>query len=322
MDRLGCLKVFVEVGRRQSFSAAATSLGLSRAAVTKQVAALERMLGVRLLNRTTNQVSLTEPGLAVLAQCQGLFDKYEELEAAARGRNPGATGMVHVGAPPSFGAHCMVPIIAAFSGRFPDIHVRLSVDSHRGKKLIEEGLDVLIRISPRLDDSSFVAHFLLETQQLLVASPDYLARFGMPENWQDLKRHNCLVHSLKSATGIWRATGPEGGVSLRVGGVISSNFNEALLQSTLSGCGISVQPLYAIADELVQGCLIPVLQQYTLESMRIFAVCPARTGLPSRVRTFIDFLKEWAANNTPIESGLDGKRSPAVVALAGSQHAK
>ena len=203
MDRLRCIEVFVEVARDGSFTGAARRLGVSKATATKHVAALEQSLGAKLLNRTTQHVGLTEAGVQALAQCKSLLEGYEEIAAGARDLVEKPRGIVRVGAPPSFGTHHLVPVLTEFTERYPDIRIVLSLDDGSAN-LITQGLDLSIRIGLPPDDIGHIAVPLTKAPQVLVASKSYLRQHGTPHSPADLDGHNCLVHSLKSPTNIWR----------------------------------------------------------------------------------------------------------------------
>ena len=293
MDRLRSVQVFLEVARRGSFAGAARHLGMSKASVTKQIAALERLLGARLLNRTTQQVGLTEAGLTALDSGKLLLQRFEQIEADVRDSVRSPRGVIRVGTPPAFGTHHLVPLITAFAERHPDIQVALSLDVGSAN-LIAEGLDLSVRIAPALEDSSYVAQPLARAPQVLVASPAYLELRGQPATLAELARHNCLIHSIKSPTGIWRFTGPSGPASIRVRGTIYSNFGEALKHAALLGHGISVHPYYMVSGDLAAGRLAVVLPQFEPEAHDIHVIYSSRQNLPVRVRKFLEFLREWA----------------------------
>jgi molybdate transport repressor ModE-like protein len=260
LDRLRCIEVFIEVARTGSFAAAARHLGMSRPAVTKHVARLEDLLGARLLNRTTKQVGLTEAGHLASTAGRQLLERFDAIEADVRESTRMPRGVVRVGTPPAFGTYHMVPLIAEFAERHPDIQVVLSLDTGDAN-LVAQGLDLSVRITQELEDASHVAQPLAKAPQVLVAAPDYLARHGAPRGPADLARHNCLVHVIKSPTGIWRFTGPQGPASVRVRGTIASNFGDALMHAALRGYGISMHPYYMVSQWLEQGRLVPVLRR-------------------------------------------------------------
>ena len=214
MDRLRCIEVFMEVARDGSFTGAARRLGMSKAAATKHVARLEQVLGARLLNRTTKHVGLTEAGALALDQGRLLLDGYEELGAGARDLIQKPRGIVRLGTPPSFGTHHLLPLVAQFTQRYPDIRVMLMLDDGSAN-LITQGLDLSLRIGPAPDDTGHIAVPVTKAPQVLVAAKSYLRARGTPRSPADLAEHNCLVHALKPLTNIWRFTCAAGEVSVR-----------------------------------------------------------------------------------------------------------
>ena len=202
-------------------------------------------------------------------------------------------GVIRVGTPPSFGTHHLVPLVAAFAARHPDIQIVLSLDDGSAN-LIAQGLDLSVRIAPALDDASYFAQPLTKAPQVLVASRAYLKKHGAPQSLADLAQHNCLVHSLKSPTSIWRFGSNGSEASVRVRGSVYSNFGEALKHAALLGHGISMHPYYMVADDLTAGRLAVVLPQHDPVSLDIFVIYSSRQNLPVRVRKFIEFLKDWA----------------------------
>lgn len=299
MDRLRCLQVFAEVARSQSFVRAAWRLSISKATVTKHVAWLENSMGSQLLNRNSKQVTLTDAGLRVLESGQDLLERYERLESDVRDSVHLPRGSIRVGTPPAFGIHHLIPVVSQFSERYPDIETTVVLDDGR-MDLLAEGLDLSIRIAPQLEDAAYIAVPLMKAPQVLVASPDYLARAGRPKGIKDLQRHNCLVHTLKSAAGHWRFEGmDEKEEDVQVSGTLRSNIGEALKQAAMLGSGISLHPYYMVSEELRSGTLEVVLPQHTPQQLDIYSVFSTRRNMPVRVRALLEFLKEWALHPPP-----------------------
>jgi DNA-binding transcriptional LysR family regulator len=292
VDKLRAIEVFIEVAQGLSFSRAAQSLGMARGNVTKHVAWLEQTMGVQLLTRSTKSVSLTESGLSLLENGRELLDRVEGMDAAVRLSVKEPKGMLRVGAPPSFGAFHLVPIISAFSKAHPDIQVVLYLDDGRSD-LVAEGLDMSVRIASALKDTALVASRLAIVPQVLVASPGYLLQRGHPKDIADLAEHDCMVHALKSPTNIWTFTGVAGKTTVRVRGKIRANYGEPLRHAALLGQGISMHPTYMVKHDLMAGRLQVVLPEFKPVGVDIYAVFPSRKNLPVRVRTFLDFLTEW-----------------------------
>jgi DNA-binding transcriptional LysR family regulator len=295
MDTLDCLKMFLEVARRNSFAGGAQHFGVSRASATKQVAWLERSMKARLLNRTTKQVGLTRAGLQVVENGPALLASYEELKEAVGNLSSDVSGVIRVGVPPSFGTRRLLPVIKAFHERFPDIEISLTqLTVRKEESFFAQGLDVGIIVVPTLRNASFIAIPLAEVRQALVASPEYLHRREPIRTLNDLLRCNCLVSSNKSPTSVWHFIGPEGPVSIRVKGSLRSDFGEPLKEAAIDGVGISMHPYYMLAEEIERGALEIVLPGYEPVALEVYAIYSSRMNLPVRVKLFLDFLREWA----------------------------
>lgn len=268
---------------------------MSKGNVTKHVKWLEAMLGAQLLARTTKSVSLTEAGICLLEGGQALLDSFDAIEVAVRGAVKDSRGTIRVGAPPSFGAVHLVPLVTAFSALHPDIQFAMHLDDGR-VDIASEGLDLSLRIAPSLKDTSLVAQKLGSVPQLLVAAQSYLAARGQPQTPEDLSRHDCLVHALKSPTNFWTFTGPGGKRSVRVAGSMRSNFGEPLRQAAILGHGISMHPNYMVTQDIQENRLQIVLPAYRPIRLDIFAMYPSRRNMPGRVRLFLEFLRERFQN--------------------------
>ncbi len=292
MDKLSCIKTFIEVARTKSFTIAAQRRGLSRASVTKHVSALEEMIGARLLTRNSQFVSLTDAGSAMLEGGGRIIEDLEGLSEYIRGNTEELSGQVRVGVPPAFGTHQLVPAIADFLTKVKNIDIILSLDDGRSN-LVREGLDISIRIKESLPSTDEVAKLLADAPQFAVASPDYIARYGMPKTPVELKDHQCLVHTIKSGSGEWSFTGADGVTAVHVSGKIRSNFGEPLLTAALMGQGISIHPLYMVKEYLDKKSLVVVMPDYEPTRLRIHAIYPQRRFLPARIRVFLDFLRSW-----------------------------
>lgn len=295
MDELACLRMFLEVARRNSFAGAAQHFGVSRATCTKQVAWLERSLGVKLLNRTTRQLGLTRAGLHVVENSAPLLERYDSLRESVHNLSGDVAGVVRVGVPPSFGTRRLLPVINEFCGRHPGVQIALSLLTVRKQEtFVEQGLDVGIIITAALKDASYIAVPLADAPQALVASPAYLASHGPLLHPRDLQRCNCLVNANKSPTSIWSFAGPDGPVSVQVQGTLRADFGDPLKEAALAGIGISMHPYYMLAEEIEQGLLEVVLPAYEPPGLHVHAMYSSRKNLPMRVQVFLEFLKEWA----------------------------
>jgi DNA-binding transcriptional LysR family regulator len=290
MDRLRAIEIFTEVAKSKSFTAAAERLGVSKGNVTKHIQWLEETFGAQLLTRTTKTVSLTEAGQNLLNGSEDLLNNYGNLESNVRGEVSSPKGLIRVGAPPSFGASHLIPLITTFSNMYPDIAFAMHLDDGR-LDLASESLDLSLRITPTLKNSSLVALKLGSVPQRLVASDAYLKKRGVPKSLNDLTEHDCLINSLKSPTSHWSFTGPEGKKTIRVTGSMRANFGEPLRHAALHGQGISMHPEYMIADDLREKRLRVVLPKFRPIGLDIYAVYSSRLNTPGRVRLFLDFLQ-------------------------------
>jgi DNA-binding transcriptional LysR family regulator len=295
MDRLKAIEIFSEVARGRSFTAAAARLGIAKGNVTKHVKWLEEILGAQLLARTTKSVSLTEAGLFLLENSRDLLGGFDAIEAGVRGAVKDSKGTIRVGTPPSFGAVHLVPLVTAFSAAHPAIQFALHLDDGR-VDIAGEGLDLSLRISPSLKDTSLVAQRLGSVPQLLVASQSYLATRGTPRKPEDLTTHDCLVHALKSPTNYWAFVTSAGHKSVRVSGPMRSNFGEPLRHAAILGHGISMHPTYMVAKDVAEGRLKVVLPACQPVRLEIYAMYASRHNMPGRVRLFIEFLRDRFQN--------------------------
>jgi len=300
VDELRCLRTFVEVARRNSFSAAAAYFGVSRATVTKQIASLEAAFNTKLINRTTKQMGLTRAGEKVLENAILLIEKYDDLHDSVRNLAGEVSGEIRIGVPPAFGTQRMLPVVQEFLQKYPDVTFVVTLLAVRkDESFVEQGLDVGIIIVPDLRDSSYVAIPLAQAPQVLVASPEYLKSAPPIEHPSDLVNHNCLLNLNKSPTGYWSFEGPDGQVSLKVKGNLKSDYGETLKDAAISGLGISMHPYYMVSEEIDNGQLRVVLPAYRPTGLDIYAIYSTRKNMPKRMRLFLEFLKDWAQRPKP-----------------------
>lgn len=290
MDRLTSMRVFARVARDGSFAAAARELEISRAMVSKHVMNLEENLGVRLLNRNTRQVSLTEAGADYLERLQHILAELEEAEEAVATLTTEPRGVLRLNAPPSFGAFHLVPLLAEFMQMYPRVHVELTL-TDRVAAMVEEGFDLAIEVG-RLADSSMVARVLAHSRLLVCGSPDYLAEHGVPKTPEDLSKHNCLTSSRFPPRDEWPFCGHDGDTLYKVNGTFRSNIGDAVHRMAVNGLGLTMLPTYMVGNDLKAGRLQAVLLDYEPEPYAIAAMYPDRRYLPAKVRSMVDFLAE------------------------------
>lgn len=297
MDKLRAYEVFCSTAETLSFSRAARRLGTSKAVVSKYVAALEAELDVRLLQRTTREVSLTPAGRALYERCRQLLDELAEMEDTARDQQGAVSGSLRVTAPVAFGLLHLGPRLPAWLSMHPGLALDLSL-SDRYVRLVEEGFDVAIRIATRLQDSSLIATALATTEMIVCGAPAYFARASRPRHPRDLARHVCLAYASApgSARQSWRFARTGKTTNVQVAPQLQVD-NSILLRDTLrSGFGLALMPAFVVDDDIRAGSLIRVLRAYEAEQMTIHAVYPAARHLSFKIRAFIEFLRQSFAD--------------------------
>ncbi|MFA6314034.1 MAG: LysR family transcriptional regulator [Sterolibacterium sp.] len=289
MDQFKQISAFVQSANRGSLSAAARADGVTPAIIGRRLDALESRLGVRLLTRTTRKLTLTFEGQAFLEDCQRLLNDLANAEASVSLGGVKASGHLRLSAPAGFGRKHVAPLVAEFLDANPEVTVSLDL-SDRLVDLVNEGIDCAIRVG-ELADSSLVSVRLGDMRRLLVASPDYLARRGIPTSLADLTQHECL--SLGQQRG-WTFADPDhpgGSVTIKVTGRLECNDGAVLHDWALAGRGLAWRSLWEVEEDLRKSRLISVLDGSAAPPIGIYAVFPQRRQLPLRVRLFIDLLK-------------------------------
>jgi len=282
------MAVFAKVVTAGSLSAAARELGLSPSLISRRLAGLEARLGVRLVNRTTRSLRLTDEGASYHDTCARVLAEIDEADAAVSAGRVEPQGALKVAMPASFGHQHLAPLIPEFASRYPKVQMALSL-SDRYVNVIEEGFDLAIRIA-HLEDSSLAARRLAPNRRVVCASPAYLERHGTPRTPQDLARHNCLTANDFVAN--WDYKGPDGKPgSARVSGRYACDNWEVLREWALAGLGVALKSTWDVHRHLADGSLVSVCPGYTFDSdVAIYAVYPHRRFLPAKTRVFIEFL--------------------------------
>lgn len=288
MNTLLYMSVFRRVAETGSFSEVAREMGISQPTVSKHVAALEAHLGVKLLNRSTRQLSLSEAGQQFHDQCTRILDELNEVEASLRQQQSQPSGTLRVNTAVTFGETVIVPRLWKFMDQYPELQLELIMDDHY-IDLVKEGVDVAVRVGP-LTDSSLIARKLGSFERMVVATPEYLQHHGEPATPQQLKQHQCIVFTLLSTRHEWHFNGPDGKETVKVHGRFAVNNPNAMRQAILAHQGIGVTPTWLIDNDLQQGRLKSILTDYTPTAMEIHALYPQRRYVPAKVRSFIDFL--------------------------------
>jgi DNA-binding transcriptional LysR family regulator len=287
MDRLAAMQTFVRVAEAGSFTAVADQMNVARSAVTRQIAALEAHLGVQLIARSTRRLSLTSAGTAYIEQCRDILDRIDEAEGNLDGERQTLRGTIRASVPMTFGLLQLTPLILEFSQTHPDIHIDLDFNDRR-VNLIEEGMDVALRITEHLPETT-VARHLTSCRLVVAASPGYLRQHGEPQHPDELPQHACLTYSLTSRSN-WLFIIDGAPRPVEVSGPITANNGNALQDAAIQGMGIVYGPTFIAAEAIRQGKLVPILKQFPTPKLEMFAVFPGTRFVPQRVRAFVDFL--------------------------------
>lgn len=289
-DRARALEVFAAVAARGSFSAAGRVLGLTPSAVSRTVDRIEARLGVRLLLRTTRALTLTAEGQAYLSAARRILTDLDDAEQAIADQGA-PRGRLRVSAALSHGRLCIVPLL----GEFARLHPHILVDISLSDSIVDVAAgqaDVAIRFGP-LADSGLTARKLGENGRVIVASPAYLARHGTPRVPADLHDHNCLNFNFRRAEPVWPFCDGQNDYAMTVTGNIEANNGETLGQLAAAGVGITRVGAFSVVDELADGRLVPLLEDYNPGDIEVIhAVFVGGANTPARVRVFVDFLAD------------------------------
>ncbi|WP_437882051.1 LysR family transcriptional regulator [Pseudomonas sp. LRF_L74] len=290
MDRALEMQVFCSVIDKGSFIAASEPLGLSKAAVSRHVAALEERLGVRLLQRTTRRIALTEEGRLFHQRAREVLELMDLAERSVASDEQEPSGTLRINAPVSFGIQHLGPLWSAFISRYPKIELDITLND-RLVDLLEEGYDLAVRIA-RMENSSLVGRRLATTRMRLCASPGYLASHPALAHPRNLLEHRVIAYSHFASGNAWSFTGPEGEVSVQTHSVVRCNNGDTCRAIALEGGGILLQPSFMLHDDLRRGALVEVLPDYRSVTLGVYAVYPSRKFLAPRVRALVDYLAQ------------------------------
>jgi len=288
MDRFLEMQTFVAVVDAGSFVKASEALDISKAAASRHIGDLETRLGVRLLQRTTRRLSLTEEGQVFYARSKELLAGVDEAEAEITSRSAGASGLLRINAPVTFGNLHLAPLWGIFRDRYPRVTLEVTL-SDRTVDLIEEGYDVAIRIAT-LPSSTLVGKRLASTRMVLCASPGYLERHGTPMQPADLAEHRIIAYAYWSTRDAWHFDGPSGPVSVKTQPCMSTNSGDTCRAMALADQGIILQPGFLVGDDLAKGRLVELMPAYRSIELGIYALYPTRKHVAPKVRALIDFL--------------------------------
>ncbi|AMQ42059.1 LysR family transcriptional regulator [Aeromonas veronii] len=287
MDRLTALRVFVSVVEQGSLSGAGEKLDMSRAMVSRYLAELESWMGARLLHRTTRRLSLTGPGEEALNRARAMLALGEEMEQIAVKGDDAPKGQLRITSSYSLSEALLVGAANDYLAQYPGTAIDILL-LDRTVNLVEERIDLAVRITNDLDPN-LVARRLGTCHSVVCASPAYLARHPMPHKVQDLALHNCLTYTYFGKS-LWEFNGPDGPESVPVSGNLSANISNLLLEATLEGAGISLQPRYSAQPYLERGELVPLLADWQPKRLGVYGVYATRKQMSPLLRSFLDFL--------------------------------
>jgi DNA-binding transcriptional LysR family regulator len=283
------MRMFLRVAELGSLSAVAQQMDLARSVVTRQIAALEAHLGVKLIARSTRRLSLTTAGAAYLEKCRVILNLIEDAETGLADDRQALRGLVRISAPLSFGLKTLAPLLLDFAAAHPGIILDMDYSDRRAN-LIEEGIDLAIRITGKLNPSD-VARRLGAIRMSVVASPDYLARHGEPRHPSELLHHECLGYTLVPlATWQFVVDGQVQGFPIR--SRIQANNGEVLLEAAARGFGVTCHPTFVTDDAVATGRVREILTDYPIPELGLYAVLPGNRHVPHRVRVLTDYLAE------------------------------
>lgn len=282
--------VFVEVVESGGFSSAARTLGVPKSSVSRRIARLEERLGVRLLNRTTRAIALTDSGRAYFERVSGALATLREAAGAAEEAREVPKGRVCVSAPPGVGDEALPDVVARFVATYPEVEVQVDIRAET-PNLVESGHDLAV-VGGRQPDSSLVIRKLRRTDFRLYASPEYLEDAGVPETVKDFAEHAFILFHARSGKCRWTLTGPEGDVDVEVRGRVETNSLAFVRRAAFCGLGIALLPQVPGEMAVKQGLLAPVLAEHFMAGNDLFVIVPSNQHVPPRVRAFCDFLIE------------------------------
>lgn len=290
MDKMRSMEVFVRVVDAGSFSAAARALDVSTVMVSKHIVALEKLVGARLLHRTTRSLSLSEIGEQYADQCRHILQLVQAAETGALAMRAVPRGTIKLSAPVAFGSQCLAPAMAEYLDRHPEVNLDLEL-SNRLSDVVEEGLDAAVRIGT-LKDTSMVARPLRPLQMIVCAAPAYLERHGTPRTPADLSQHRCMDFMHWRHGTRWRLANGDDPNAPPPACRMRSNNGEALRQAAIAGLGIVMQAEAMLADEVARGRLAPILRDYWPVPRPMHLIYPRDRQSTPKLASFVEFVVE------------------------------
>lgn len=288
MDKLVSMRVFSAVAKNGSFSVAAKKLSISKAMVSKHIKNLENSLSVRLFNRTTRKLNLTDAGSSYYEKVNTILLEIDETESAISQLNSEPKGKLKVMAQPSFGAFHLSRALSLYLKKYTEVTVNLEL-SHRIPDLVEENIDLAFHVG-ELNDSMYVSRRIASARRVICASPEYIKKNGMPKKTEDLLNHNCLIYMPRNDMGKWEFLDKGKRKKIKVTGDIQCNSGDALRVASIQSRGITQLPTYMVGLDIQAGRLEAVLEDFEPEKQPIYAIYNHRKYVSAKIKTFIDFI--------------------------------
>ena len=295
------LLLFTKIVSTGSFSAAARELDVSTSAVSRHFRQLEDQIGLRLLNRTTRKIVLTDEGRRIYESANRVATELDELEILAMDLGKKIGGTLRISCTVAFGKAHLLPLIPEFLVRFPELNIELDL-TDRPVDLVSERQDIAIRFSEQVGNNSVIVRKLAKNQRVICASPEYLKLHGKPEHPDDLVRHNCLRSSTVSGWNGWEFEIDGARKIQQVSGNFKANSADAVYRAALAGLGIARLSEYLISSDLRSGKLVRILDGHAHETSDLMAIYPDRRNLAPKVRVFLDYLVDYLSPVPPWES--------------------
>lgn len=284
--------IFAHVVKSGSFTLAADISGHSTSYISKEVNKLEARLGVRLLHRTTRSLSLTPEGELYFQMCQQIIEDAEQAENAIIGKQGEPHGLLRISCPISYGLSNLSPALSRFTEKYPKIQLELDLND-RKVDLISDGFDIVIRATMHLEDSSLISRRITQSEAIVLASPGYLAKHGIPQHPYDLARHKIICYSNLKQPNIWLFQDHNGdSIQVHVESHVLTNNSTLEIDLGAADQGILRVPRFALKDELETGKLVEIFSDWPKPSVGVYMVYPSRKHMSAKVRSFIDFVME------------------------------
>ena len=288
MDVLSNIRVFIAITEQNSLGRAADKLNISSSSASKQISSLEDYLGVRLLNRTTRRISLTDIGEAYLEKAINILDAFEEGEVLVNASQNNPRGLLKIASPQAFGTRHISPHLPNFMNKYPELRVEL-ITYEGNIDIIKESIDVAIKFT-ELEDSTLIRKKIAPGNRTIVASPSYLEKRGYPKKPEDLLKHRLITYRGRSVYNDWHFQISKKLYTMKMNGDLSMTNGEHILRAAINGGGIAMLSGYITGRQIRDGRLISLLDKFVIEQDPIYAVYPSKKYLSPKIKSFIDYL--------------------------------